>query len=82
MTKIVLKRCGRYALIAIMYDSKVHEYVCACGYNDKTHQWNQGFYSFDINVALDEFNKRSSPYCSKCEYTNEGCIICKKLWQY
>ena len=72
----IIKRCGRYALIS--RDSTVTPYIVACGYDEKTGEWNQGYYFANLSNAAKEFEELSGYACAKCPNVNDGCVICKR----
>ena len=75
-TKKVIRRCGRYALIKREHPAT--PYIVACGYDDKTGEWNQGYYYALLTSASKDFWELSRD-CAKCPDVNDGCIICKRF---
>ena len=73
----ILLRCGRYALL-LNHKDKLTPYVVACGYDDKTGEWNQGYYFALLSNAAKEFGELSGYACAFCPNVNDGCVICKR----
>lgn len=76
MKHIILKRCGRYALLN--RDNPTTPYVVACRYNGKTGEWNQGYYFAEPTNAEKEFEELGGYACAKCPNVNDGCVICER----
>ena len=72
----VIKRCGRYALIS--REDILTPYIVACGYAEKTCEWNQGYYYDLLSEAAKKFEEWSGYACAKCPNVNDGCVICKR----
>jgi len=72
----IIARCGRYALIS--RENPITPYIVACGYDDKTGEWNQGYYFTLLSNAANEYAELSGFCCAHCPNANAGCVICKK----
>ena len=72
----VIARCGRYALISRKND--LTPYIVACGYDDKTGEWNQGYYYNKLSNAAKEYEELSGYACAECPNVNDGCVIGKR----
>ena len=76
LKRTIIKRCGRYALIS--RENELTPYIVACGYDDKTGEWNQGYYFNLLSNAEKEFEELSGYACGQCPNVNDGCVICKR----
>ena len=45
----IITRCGRYALLS--RKNSITPFIVACGYDDKTGEWNQGYYFCRLSNA-------------------------------
>jgi len=73
----IIARCGRYALLLNRKDI-LTPYVVACGYDNKTGEWNQGYYFAKLSNAAKEYEELSGYACTECPNVNDGCVICKR----